>query len=541
MESRGVLDLPDNDEMFSKGACGQAKSQLALKLMERYGTSSARLSGNEQAAEPFHVFTTSKSHTAFLRSGGMYVKILDALMFMQVEPLQWNDEAPGDLKNLARSLLLKFCRHATHGTTLLVLCIDCAAHITWRREIQHRKRGKVQANEAVQEAMLGGRAGECPLSDLGGFQAIMKSKLGGLPRLVDEMAWQARNPNTDENWDLSDHLPKHTSLAIVGGSTSIPCVVSVRDNRVVLAGHVDTAGTFSQTQVSNNLTGVEKQGEGEAMMFLVVRRLLSLQAGHCVDAASNMQFELTCADVDALGARAMPELYRLSHMCTGLGFGVTNLRLYLTMHPKSGKVLRQLGVLVHGRLPGSRHQARADARFLTTMADLFALRDAIENDEQATGGVLFFGLRSIAATTAILAFTNNDMLQALAGGMGVGPMFDAFFSDEFNDLACRFGNLVSLVKSNDGNETFSLSYPGMLPARAVNMVWCGVVLHVVSQPHPLVVVAVVVVVVVVVVTVVVVTGGSWGVVVVAVMVVEVVVGSWLGLVLVVGKVGGGDW
>jgi len=149
-------------------------------------------------------------------------------------------------------------------------------------------------------------------------------------------------------------------------------------------------------------------------------------------------------------------MHRLLQQYLELEISTTNVRVYLTLHSKKPKVLRQLGLLVQSR-NGSRSQARADGRELTAIADLLALYEAIEKDTSASGGGTAKGCQAVGATTALLALLSNDMLAPMGGGMSASHIYDSFYSDEFSGLAQTFGPLVSLHKQDGLPDEFKLS------------------------------------------------------------------------------------
>jgi hypothetical protein len=87
-----------------------------------------------------------------------------------------------------------------------------------------------------------------------------------------------------------------------------------------------------------------------------------------------------------------------------------------------------------------------------------SLRDAIANDPTSIGGGSDADARAVGATTALLAFSDNDMVQALMGGMGSARVETAFHSAHFASLAGKFGPLVSRIDEAHSIPTYRLNY-----------------------------------------------------------------------------------
>jgi hypothetical protein len=376
MSARGEFDLPDKATMFNSGQCGNSKAAAGIGLLARYGKVLADANGRY----PFHVFKTTGDRSTYIQGIGLKrIKAIDALQFLQSRPQMWKEGVQDDLAGLARSILVKFCStlYFEDGVVAAFWCFDCNMHITHLRVIQHLKRGKVQAAKSIQEAIHGRRGGSTKVSELGGFQAVMKSKDAGFPRLVAELAYQARNPDVGDGWDIRDHLKKGTALCIVGAgslpsvsgasgslaSKSNAVVVFGRDtNSISLTPHAGVGHTaiYTSDALQEVLKDIEQQGEGEAMIFLIARHILVHVGKDDPIAASALSFELVCHDVDALAGRAMPEIARLTHECALLGLDVSGLKLHLAIHDKSDALLKKLGVLVDAQEGGARRVVNTD-------------------------------------------------------------------------------------------------------------------------------------------------------------------------------------
>jgi hypothetical protein len=62
------------------------------------------------------------------------------------------------------------------------------------------------------------------------------------------------------------------------------------------------------------------------------------------------------------------------------------------------------------------------------MVDLLALQSAIDDDKEAVGGGVDAATRAVAATTAILALTINDMITGMMGGMSGSHVYGGVLS-----------------------------------------------------------------------------------------------------------------
>ena len=469
MTDRGVLEIPDSFTMFaSTGAAGDQKAELGILMLTRYGAEDCVVGDDRR--RPFLLFKTVHEKSDFMAeqrenahtqvtSSRSRVKLVDFPLFLQNQPQPWKLGVPDNIEELARSIIKYGISFFENGVTFVILCVDYNLQITWLREIQRQKRGKVQKGEAMESAIHGQRGSRETLDNLGGYHALMSSKDGGLARVFAEVSFQLKNPCVDEGWNAGHLLAGHTSIdgcavAFVGGQSGGNCVL-VSTNGVRLA---PSALPLYCSSLYSALVGIENQGEGEAMIFLAARRIVHLLASQPdgAHAASTLAFELVCFDVDALGGRAMPDMHRLLQLYQDLEISVANVRVYLTLHSKRPTLLRQLGLLVQSR-NGSRSQARADGRELIAVADLLALYDAIENDASASGGGSTKDCQAVGATTALLALLSNDMLAPMGGGMSASHIYESFYSDEFIGLAQTFGPLVVLHKQDGLFDEFKLS------------------------------------------------------------------------------------
>ena len=280
----------------------------------------------------------------------------------------------------------------------------------------------------------------------------MDSKNGGYPRFMEELNFQAKNPDDRDGWDptaLLDEANRRrdsertmgSAVAFLGGFIGATCVIATGDRGVQLtAAPVFVTGAM----INAAFDKVYNQGEGEAMIFCALTKLIELLAsvpdgGHT--AASLVVAIFDCQDVDAFG-RAMPELNRMLALCADLQIPTTLIRAFINIHSKSTELLRKFGLLLQARGTGARLRSKVNGVNLQCTVDLLALRGAIEADEDAGAGGVRPGEKSVAATTALLAVYSNDMLQPIKGEITAAAVFAAFLSVEFRGLAGRYGHLV---------------------------------------------------------------------------------------------------
>lgn len=147
-------------------------------------------------------------------------------------------------------------------------------------------------------------------------------------------------------WNAIVHVP--AALALVGGGVEGGVTVIVNGEGVSLA-HCDAShpvtGRFYSEQIV--LGVVSKQGEGEGMIFAVLRKviLLTLHHGCGAAAASSLPFKLVSIDTDAI-TRTIPEMQRVYDEFGRVGVEASALEVYSAVHPKKSAVLWKLGIII---------------------------------------------------------------------------------------------------------------------------------------------------------------------------------------------------
>lgn len=468
MAARGELILPDQTSMLEGAKCGNNKSELGVALLERYGNHPG-IPGADRPPVLLFRSAVEKAQYFAIEARNM-IRCVDALMFLQKQPPPREKEAPNNLEELARSILVQMTRQFAEGAIILVLAFDTEDYITHLRVIQRQQRGKIGHSPEVQQALLGRRKQSERLEDLGGFDNLMRSKAGGLQRVIAEIAYQMKTPTP--TWDPTALLPEGSALVLVGGFSG--CVQTVvHGNGVLLGAGARGATVVSSTELGNALKGIEKQGEGEAIVYACLRRILVLtvESGGGVAPASTLAYDIVSYDTDAI-TRAMPELQRFFQKCLELGVPITLIRTFLTLHPKSTALVSSLGVAFQRR-NGTELRSRVDGRFILATFDLTALHNAIACDPAAVGGGTTPSAKVVAATTAILALATNDMLPQLAG-VPIRRVLEAFYSPAFHRAVAEEGPLVEELTTEGG----ALSTFELRPRAAVAL------MHIVMMQRP---------------------------------------------------------
>jgi hypothetical protein len=170
MRNRGELDLLEDTSMYSSGKCGDGKAELGIKMLTRYGKVGAPSGVLRRPS--FNIFKTPSDLATFLKADvTARSKVVDAVVFFQDRPQPWRDGVPDDITAFARSMIVRMCsgRFYKDGVVIVIMCIDCAVHTTHKRVIQQFKRGKVQLDPAVQNAILDNHGGDTRLGNIGGF------------------------------------------------------------------------------------------------------------------------------------------------------------------------------------------------------------------------------------------------------------------------------------------------------------------------------------------------------------------------------------
>ena len=314
-------------------------------------------------------------------TGRVWVKVMDALLWLQTQPLPWDPTRPDDVKECARSIITYFCTCHFKGephVRVLALAFDAADFMTMFRSIVQKKRGQHQGGRALGRAM-GRCKEEATIVSLGGYTAVLKDKHGLYARLMKAICWHLKNRDVDDGWDPSDYIPKGCALLVVGGfEGGIGVAVNGRSVEFVHGGPV-----FRPAAIATALKAAEQQGEGEGIMWVIGRRLVDMVVEQDAASAASMAIEYVSYDVDAL-PRGMAEIHRLQKRYEKLDIPTTLLRMCLTVHSKSATVLRKLGFISQQQDGGSLSQATADGRSLYVMIDLLSMYASIECDPGAT-------------------------------------------------------------------------------------------------------------------------------------------------------------
>ena len=93
---------------------------------------------------------------------------------------------------------------------------------------------------------------------------------------------------------------------------------------------------------------------------------------------------------------------------------------------------------MHAQLGKSIDIVTCAGKLLTCQVDLLMLQSSIASDAEATGVGDDADSLAVAATTAMLALTSNDMVPGMMGGMTGAHIYDSFRTKQLHDLAARF-------------------------------------------------------------------------------------------------------
>ena len=468
IRATGSILLESSVEMFARNVdkAGAGKAQLALEILKQYPS-------------VVHLHTIRSDVLKDLRQSGalgaagagtmQIVRTVDFLQSVQRAPSPRAGSTGDNIKELARSMLelMVSPQFVDDSTVMLVVCIDCVEYITWLRDIQRRKRHKEQDDSEL-EAGMWEAALDTQEMKASGFRDLMGSKAGGLVRLLQQIEQEAKNANRADAWDFNAKLRRGFALVVVGGASKAFTVIrkaSPRDAGIfLLPSTLATGGCFTSAEITLCFDALWKQGEGETMIFVAVRRVLSvlLAKYDSVNVAAYIVFNLLCNDVDALGGKAMAEVHRVKEMCAALGIAAPQLRL--TVKPKSKALCDRIG-LEYSKRASLPRGVVAQGDLLYASVDLEALYVAIGSDPNMEGFGATAAARAVGGTAGMLALTSNDMMGQMYDGakgeMGVAAVFAAMRSKHYQALAKQFSPLVVEKHAADAEQiTFELDFNG---------------------------------------------------------------------------------
>ena len=375
MVACGQLQLPD---LWSAGKLlciqnklGHKKADLVWAIIQRY----SHTPEDELGHIPVPVFRTAADMHAFLEPSATrtFTKVVDGMALLQRDP---NTDGPAStLKMIARAVIRRFARELEHDPTasMLVVCLDCAEFTTYLRCMVWAQRGKTQVAPEAQQATWEGVNRDTELKQP--FLAMMLSKHGFVPRVLREvrLEMEAREEAAPQvvvgegegepadgvaaaaGWDARTLLPKDTTLVIVGASDEV-LVLAHGALRLTSAGDEITPERLRNTLAGDADVGAPPlaalQGEGEAMMFLVVLLLIGLV--HEMHGAAHVRllaFNLVVDDADGLCGRSMSFVHSLMQWAAAQG--VQNMfntcRVVLSLSRRKENKLRGVGAIMQRR------------------------------------------------------------------------------------------------------------------------------------------------------------------------------------------------